>query len=476
MVTGKSHKPTRFARFVLYPLAGVFFCIILAVVLTLANGYRFTYTGGKVGLIKTGMLIVTSRPFDASITLNGKLSKYRTGFYLLATKISALKPGDYFVELKKAGYRTWHDTLEIKPNMVTWANYILLFAEKLNITKVEVPVGNVVGKSDNGRHLLFANTSGVFTLKSLDTNNLAVRDFWPAVVPVQPWLTSPKIISAEYSPSSDLALLHVTNGARNEWVVSDASVSPAKLIHLNNTLGQDVENAWWNIGSNNEVYVQTKSGISLVGVNATSISTPIVKGAISFHVDDSRQIIYAIKNDNGTYSVERMNLDGGNKTTFVASVVTASSYKFAYSPQTNILAVLNNDTGDLTAYYVGNSSKKTSVLLSTGVTSLGWSKNGECLYYSGKDFVKRYDWIKEKETIALLPSAPSSLSFYFDEYHYLVTTATGIYEMDYDGSNVVPMSESPVSAYALDTGNHNIIFANKDAAGLTTYYKFISEF
>lgn len=197
MVTGKPHKPSRFTRLVLYPLAGVLFLIILVFVLALANGYRFTYSNGKINVTKTGMLIISSRPFDASITLNGKLFKQKTGFYLLPTKISGINPGAYNVEISKKSFRTWKNTLEINPNLVTWANYIILFPEKLNITKIDVPQGEVIGKSDNGRHILFAgNAAGVFSLKSMDSNNLTTKDFWPSVSPTEGWLVSPQIVSA----------------------------------------------------------------------------------------------------------------------------------------------------------------------------------------------------------------------------------------------------------------------------------------
>jgi len=476
MVTGKPHKPTKFTRFVLYPIAGVFFFAALTIVLTLANGYRFTYSNGKVGLIKTGMLIVTTRPFDATITMNGKLTKYKTGFYLLATKISALKPGNYDIEIKKAGYRTWRDTLEIKPNMVTWANYILLFAEKLNISKVDAPAGQVIAKSENGRHLLFSSKTDKFDLKSLDSNNISTKEFWPTTVPTEAWLANPVITSAEYSPNSDLVLLKITNGERTEYVVVDSGANPVKLIHLNTTLGNDFQNAWWNVANNTELYLQTSSGISLVSVNATSLPTPILDSAISFKVDESRQILYVTKDSSNVYSVNKMNLDGGNKTTLVTGIPAAKSYRLGYSTSYNTLTVLNNDTGELTAYGTSNANKKISTLLSTGVTSFGWSKSGEYLYYYGSDFVKRYDWAKNKETVASLRAKPNNLHWYFDESHYLVSDNSGIYEMDYDGSNVVPISEKPVSLSNQDTGNSNVLYATKDDAGVETYYKFISEF
>lgn len=476
MVTGKSHKPTKFTRFVLYPLAGVFFFCILVVVLTLANGYRFTYSNGEVGLTKTGMLILTTRPFDATITINGKLTKYKTGFHLLPTKIAGLKPGFYDVRVARKGYRTWIDTVEIKPNMVSWANYILLFPEKLNIAKINTPAGRVIATSDNGRHALFADNLAAFTLKSMDTNSLSVRNFWPDATPLEAWLVKPQILSAEYSSNSELALLRVANGARIEYVAVDATASPAKLIHLNATTKTDPTNVWWNTNRNDEVYVETAAGISLVGINATSLPAPILTGATYFEVDENKHILYVSKNATGTLSVDRMNPDGGNKTTLVPSVAAAKSYRLSYSQKIDRVAVLNRDTGELTSYYIGTAGKKTATVLSTGVTAYHWSKSGEYLYYYGRDFVRRFDFVKNKETVTPLTEVPTSIHWYFDENHYLVVNNKGVSVMDINGSNIVSIAGSDAKNSIYDNGNNNILYSVTDSVGKSSFYKFLSEF
>jgi len=48
--------------------------------------------------------------------------------------------------------------------------------------------------------------------------------------------------------------------------------------------------------------------------------------------------------------------------------------------------------------------------------------------------------------------------------------------MDYDGSNIVPISENESPVCVLDTGNHNIIYSTKDTTGIVSFYKFTSEF
>lgn len=230
------------------------------------------------------------------------------------------------------------------------------------------------------------------------------------------------------------------------------------------------------MANNNEVYVSGPNGISLVGVSDTALPSPIAVGVVSFKVDESKQIFYISKNDAGTYALSRMNLDGGNKIVLAESVAPAKSYKIGYSSSSNIISLLNYDSGELTAYYIGSATKKYSLKLSGGVRSFGWSSNGQKLYYFGKDFIRRYDWEKNKEIEVPMKETPLEVSWFFDEHHYLVHDAKGIYEMDSDGSNIVPISETPTAFYALDLGNTNIIFASKDTSGKINYSKYIAEF
>jgi len=476
MVTGKPQKPSLVTRIVIYPIIGVFFAVLLSVVFILANGYRFTYTNGKVGLLKTGMIIVATRPFDAGISINGKTYKDRTSFYLLPTKITNLDPKTYKVEISKTGYRTWKNSLVVSPNLVTWANYILLFADKLNIVKVNVPVGKVVARSDNGRHILFSGATDKYGLKALDANNLSQKDFWPTATPSETWLVSPQISRAEFSPSNDRVLVRVVNGTRTEFVIADATASQVKLIHLNSTLSHDFDDAYWSRTNNNEIYLLSKGQLYLVNVNDSSFGSPILSDTVAASVDESNQILYVTKTQTGTYSAGKMNLDGSNKTTLVSSVLSSKTFKLGYSSQNNIFTLLSSDTGELTAYYVGNTGKKYSIKLSDGVTSFGWSSDGQKLFYWGKNFVKRYDWESGKEVDVLISDTPTDINWFFDDNHYLVTNSKGIYEMDFDGTNVVPISDTPVANFDFDKGNNNIIFATIDVSGAETFSKYISEF
>lgn len=477
MVTGKPQKPSKFARLVLYPLAAVVFFALLTIVLALASGYRFDYQDGKITVEKTGMLVVATRPFDASITLDGELFKHRTSFYLLPTRISNLLPGNYALEIAKEGYRTWKTTVEVTSNMVTWANYVLLFPNELEVEDLVTPVGKVIAEAQNGRSLLYSglDDDGNFSLKSLNSGNLSVTDYWPSTVQTESWLVTPNVLKATYSENSDMILLKLANGDRVEYVISSISNGEVVLKHLNSTFAQNPVDVWWSKASNNKIYIQTSLGISLANIDDTSVAAPILTDVISSDYIE-KKIYYVGSSDEGVYTLGEMSADGGNQRLIAEDIAVSDSYSFGYSDTEDVLVVLNNDTKILTAYYIGEGGKNASLELSDGVTSFAWSENGEKIYYYGADFIKRYDWEKNKEIAVALTVAPVSVEWFFDENHYLITTENSLYIMDYNGSNVVVLADFATAVVVLDKSNNNIIYSSTDSAGTFSYHKYIAGF
>ncbi len=75
-----------------------------------SQGYRFDLSQGKVKV--TGLLVVKSKPTDAKVFLNGKLSG--------ASDVSlSLPKGEYEIKLVKPGYQPWIKKLRVEKGLVT---------------------------------------------------------------------------------------------------------------------------------------------------------------------------------------------------------------------------------------------------------------------------------------------------------------------------------------------------------------------
>lgn len=113
-------------------LAFVF--ILFAPVLVLyANGYRIDFR--KFKILKTGAIYIKTYPNVTDVFINGKFIK-KTDLFLGEAFLKNLLPANYNIEIKKDGYFPWQKNLEVFPGLVTKADNIFLFKEKLNLKKI----------------------------------------------------------------------------------------------------------------------------------------------------------------------------------------------------------------------------------------------------------------------------------------------------------------------------------------------------
>src|SRR3990167_3099651 len=128
--------------FFIYPLAALIFVAVSVLFILFARGYSVHFEKGTIKFEKTGMLIVSTKPPGTDIFLNGKnTSKKTTAFF--SVKIDNLSRGKYTLKLEKEGYYKWEKEVRVSPEMVTWANYVLLFSKNPKIEKTDFG-GNLI--------------------------------------------------------------------------------------------------------------------------------------------------------------------------------------------------------------------------------------------------------------------------------------------------------------------------------------------
>lgn len=96
------------------------FVVIAPAVVFYTAGYRWNPKKGAVE--RNGTLIVDTTPAGARIALNGEVTEKDTPF-----TFKNLAPGTYEILLELEGYYPWSKTLDIRPELVTFANNIELW-------------------------------------------------------------------------------------------------------------------------------------------------------------------------------------------------------------------------------------------------------------------------------------------------------------------------------------------------------------
>lgn len=177
-----------------YTALAVFFTL-LPIVLSYTLGYKIDYKALKI--YKTGIIYIASHPAGATVHINGKLYKDLTPM-----KAEELKPGNYNIKVTRDGFCLWERNMEVRPNMVTKADRIILFPVAQEIKKVMALEMADFLVSDNNR-IYYLTRQGLLR-SDLDGGSLK------KLSPYSDW---PKNISAKkFSPEADRFLFFDPNG------------------------------------------------------------------------------------------------------------------------------------------------------------------------------------------------------------------------------------------------------------------------
>lgn len=129
-------------RKILYLIFVLIFLIAAPAISLYAAGYTLS-SGFKI--TKTGILIVDTKPSDATISLDNtvkqkllnKLIFNEEKFITSPAKIKNIPPGEYDIKLSKEGYWDWDKKLSIKPGESTYVEDVSLFKKDIPLSVVE---------------------------------------------------------------------------------------------------------------------------------------------------------------------------------------------------------------------------------------------------------------------------------------------------------------------------------------------------
>lgn len=120
-------------RRIIYLTFILIFAIATPLIILYTAGYRYNLKKNKIQ--KTGILILKSRPKEATIYLNEKIQKEKT-----PARIANLLPEDYFVRVEKENFYPWQKKLTVKSKLTTFAENIILFKKSL---PAEIKIGQI---------------------------------------------------------------------------------------------------------------------------------------------------------------------------------------------------------------------------------------------------------------------------------------------------------------------------------------------
>lgn len=225
--------------FVRRVIAAIFIGVFLIggpLLLFYAAGYRFNTQTNVV--VRTGTLVASSMPSDATIKLDGTSSQKTPA------TITSLLPREYDITLEKSGYHSWNKQLTIRANEAIFVSDIRLFRD-IQPTLVHSGKYTPLSKSPSGsRYLLLIEEEEDSEAEQMKQQGLAKRRlaiFLPASGAMTTLATDvPNDASSaviDWSVLEDGVTLVTPTTARFY------SLSPARSINLTTLLGTKIISA-----------------------------------------------------------------------------------------------------------------------------------------------------------------------------------------------------------------------------------------
>jgi hypothetical protein len=246
-------RSDKIMRAIAFYFAAALFCVLLPIILSYALGYQIDYRDMKI--YKTGILYIESRPAGAAIYLNG--GKYPD---VTPARIEELKPGGYKVVVRREGFYPWEKDLEVRPNMVTKADRIVLFPMAQEMKKMGERGVSDFAVSGNG-YLYCMKRSGLYrsTMDGSSMKRLSPYAEWPD-----------RIVGKKFSPSGDRFLYY---NDRNVWVV-DLNYGGSEEASVQEVFaGRDaITDVFWYPGAG-YIIIVTDKGIDVAELRSGTASS-----------------------------------------------------------------------------------------------------------------------------------------------------------------------------------------------------------
>lgn len=179
-----------------YGLITIIFLVLVPLVIYLTSGYQLDVAAGR--FVKTGVILVDSKPADAAVRLNGRATGTTT-----PERLAGLKPGTYQIALEKEGRRSWQSVITVRPNQSTIVGKPLLFLQTPS-ARVLIPGSFRAGWTSNNRH--YVAVLGAEAGNRLSIFNMATGSRQIITLPVA-------VATVTWSPGAQQLLVKATAGS-----------------------------------------------------------------------------------------------------------------------------------------------------------------------------------------------------------------------------------------------------------------------
>ena len=445
-------KRTHSRRLMLgYALMAVAVILASIILLFVAYGYDLDRKTGKV--IQNGLMFINAHPEAATIVLNGK-DQGKTDARLV------LPAGEYTIELKRDGYRSWKRAINLEGSSIERIIYPVLFPTKLSSKELQTYTGvPAMSTQSPDRHWVIVQQVGTLQrFDQLDTTNIKA----PITTLTLPdgLLTASNeergLAPVEWSTDNRHVLLKHSYADKSEFIILDRE-SPQSSVNLNKLFALEPTTVGLRDKKYDQYYLYDGRDLSLKSAELkTKTITPIVAGVTSFKPYKSDTLVYATKDANDAAKLT-VHIREAGKDYVMGSLPSASSalldiaeydnhtYVVSASAANGAIAIYQDPVDQLKA-----NPKKTPVVYSLlkldGVTTISFSATAQFIAAQHSNHFALYDFEAKRRYVYDVPfTIPAETpATWMDGNRLLANVDDKLNVFDFNGINqqaLVPMNK-----------------------------------
>ncbi len=460
----------------LYPLATIAFIILSIFFILSAKGYVFVYDDG-IKVEKTGMIIVSTNPTGAQIYLDGK-NQSKSTVPFLSTNLNNLKKGKYTLSLEKNGFYKWQKELSVYPEMVTWANYALLFSKNPKVEKTSF-TGKLVGSMDSGDNkssvLLTQNADNELIYLVNNSDDSKTDIFETAKMKPEERISGISIIA--WSDDRRNLLVRGMKGPDAQYYLINTENKSAQ--NISGTFLANLDGVKFNPSNSDEAFALEGGILSKINFSSKSLQKFTEQNIIYYTLSQDGNIYYIQQDKNGTRSLWQAKTDFTGKAIITDGIPLSDGYDMKISSQNQRVALRTKDN---TLYLITQEdNKEMLIVMGKDISEFEWSPDGNRIIYKNNESVKDFELVDyKKESREYLITNGNGLTKFtwYDNDHLLAEKADGRIEvMDFDGENEINLASSvPGTNFFFSADNHNINFFSKVNEAQFVLSRYVTEF
>src|SRR6185369_13500994 len=417
-----------FSRFrsLFFLLFVAIFFVSAASVIFYAFGYRFSYARGI--FIYTGSLSLKTNIETVNVKIDDTVvPNKRLGLLNNSIQITGLTPGEHFIEVSAAGYRSWTKKIVIQSGMTTEFWNILLTEENPPLEPI-AGTENVIKvfPAPNGLFAVVKKQSNTYTIETLDVKKKESSQVFSTDQAV---FLPERRTNLEWSPESHKIIIPLMQGSTPAYAI--VNIKTKETAYLNDMAKTSVplSSPRWDATARDFLFYLDNGSLYRIDTEATDAEPVLIKRGIAAY-EISGSLIYYLSSENGVvYQIpgNSSQADPQQITPSPAEIDMKNTYSLiAYDEDR--LAILEESSGTLTIFNpeaTENPLKK----IQSGVVNIQYSDDGKKLLYSTNTEIFVYfnqDWnaqpMRSLDTIIQVArfSTPIKNTEWAEDYEHVI--------------------------------------------------------